>query len=88
MCGHGVGNSAFFIAHLASALGVSGVLHAGIVGGATMVTAQQAGFAELVNVTADSLWCHRELLGQLFDADVAAFAHQFENALLSWGQTH
>src|SRR5690606_13498836 len=40
------------------------------------------------DVAADGLWRHRELLRQLLDADVAAFAHQFENAQLSWGQVH
>ena len=53
-----------------------------------MVAAQQAGLAELVDVTANGLGRHRKLLRQLFDADVAALADQVENALLSWGQTH
>src|SRR5690606_1616275 len=82
------GDAPFLVAHLPGALGVGGVLHAGIVGCATVVAAQQTGLAELVDVAADGLWRHRELLRQLLDADVAAFAHQFENAQLSWGQVH
>ncbi|MNZ53832.1 hypothetical protein D3C78_717200 [compost metagenome] len=86
--GHGVGNTLFFVAHLIGAHGVSSVLDTRVIGGATVVAAQQIELGELVDVATDGLRGDDEQLRHFFDADVAAFAHQLEDLLLAWGQIH
>ncbi len=87
-CGHGGGDALFFVTHLMRALAVCSVLHAGVVGRAAVVAPQQAGVAQLIDVAADGLRGDGEVPGQFVDAHIAAFAHEFENVLLSGRQAH
>jgi len=82
--GNGYCDALLFIAHLPGAHAVGSVLRAGAFTGRTTVgTAQQPLFGELVDVAANGLRSHRKCLGQLVDADIAAFAGKFENVVLA-----
>ncbi|MNN18760.1 hypothetical protein D3C81_1319780 [compost metagenome] len=85
---HGVGNTLFFVTHLVGAHSVSSILDARVIGGATVVAAQQVEFGELVDIATDGLRGDDEQLRHFFDADVAAFADQLEDLLLARGQIH
>ena len=83
------GDALFFIAHLPGAHAVSGVLCAGtFTGCATVGAAQQTLLGELIDVAADGLRGDGKCLSQLVDADIAAFAGEFENVVLAGRQGH
>src|SRR3989344_3511027 len=83
------GDALFFIAHLPGAHAVGGVLRAGaFTGCATVGAAQQTLLGELIDVAADGLRGDGKCLSQLVDADIAAFAGEFENVVLAWRQGH
>lgn len=82
-------NALFLVAHLPGAHAVGGVLCAGaFTGCATVGAAQQALFGELVDVAADGLRGDGKCLSQLVNADIAAFAGEFENVVLAGRQGH
>ena len=89
LCGNGGSDALLFIAHLPGAHAVGGVLRAGaFTGCSAMGAAQQALFRKLINVAANGLRGDGKRLGQLVDADIAAFAGEFENVVLAWRQGH
>ncbi|MNT22153.1 hypothetical protein D3C72_1575280 [compost metagenome] len=86
--GDGFTDALFFIAHLVGAHCIGSVFDAGIVGCAAMVATQQIGFRELIDVAADGLRGNNEQRGHFLDADIAAFADQLEDLLLTGRQIH
>ncbi|MNP54663.1 hypothetical protein D3C76_1492350 [compost metagenome] len=88
LCGNGFADALFLVAHLIGAHGVGSVFNTGIVSRATVVAAQQIGFRQLIDIAADGLRGNNEQRGHFLDADIAAFADQFEDLLLTGRQIH